>query len=379
VRHVIILALGDFKSKKTRYLLSTLVLAVSIALVVALFSISAGAKTYVENMLYRVYPADVMIYSESVTIPIRLADIFEAEDYVSDAEGIVILTGLYEGETVTLVGIPLRDVDYFAINLIEGDLPRRGGEAVVESTLGAKPGDRMKIRIYESVTGSYKDLEIKVVGTMSSLLGGFIGTFRLNLVVVPLNWIQQELRTGPFVNALLLTLKDKALVPAFVEKLKREFRDVQVYSQENLLRAVNRVFNALNLVFTIISATALAASSITIFAVMSITAHEKIKETGLLKAMGISGLDILMSMLLVVITMGAVGGALGSLAGYYGALAVRDLLINMGYNFNVPIHLDLGILTLSLAVAISVAVGGAFVPIYRVVRLRPLEAFSQWQ
>lgn len=378
MNHIVLIASGDLKARYVRYLLATLAIAVGVALTVALTAVSDATREYIEGTLYRVYPADIMMYSEFINIPSHVVNTLRSHFLVENAEGIIITTGVYNGNIVSIVGVPLREIDYFSIDLREGRLPAAAGEAVVEESLGVKPGDVLVIKVYSGVGGE-KTLQVKVVGVMRSFLRGFVGAFRLNLVVVPLDWLQDRLGTGPFVNTVLITLRDKTEVKAFYSTLKDTYRDAQVYTQESLMEAVSQVFNALNLVFSVISGAALTAAALTTFSVMSITARERMREFGLLKAMGISTRDIVTSVVFEVLIMAVIGGLAGLLIGFYGAHVVKDALVGMGVNFNVPINFKPSYLALGLGVSLAVALIGSLSSLYKMARLRPLEVMQLWR
>ena len=379
MEHVLLLAVGDFKARATRYILTALAIGVGVALLVALVAVTDATRDYVEQTLYRVYPADIMLYSDSINIPIYLVEELRNNAAVGAAEGIILISGVAEGRVVSIVGIPLRNVDYFAVDLKEGRLPASGGEAVVEESLGVKPGDILVVKVYSGVSGVERTLKVKVVGVMRSFLKGFVGAFRLNLVVVPLDWLQESIDAGPFVNTVLITVKDKAQVQPLYLALKETYRDAQVYTQQSLLDTVTKVFTALNAVFSVISGAALTAAVITTFAVMSITVRERLREFGLLKAMGISSREILLSVVVEVALIAAVAGVAGVVTGFLGANVVKDVLLRMGINFDVPIAFRPHYAALGMAASLAVALIGAVSPMYKVARLRPLEVMQLWR
>jgi putative ABC transport system permease protein len=379
VEHVLLIAAGDFKARVARYILTALAIGVSVALLVALVAVTDATRDYVEHTLYRVYPADIMLYSDSINIPIYLVEELRSNAAVEAAEGIILTSGVAEGRVVSIVGIPLRNADYFAVDLEEGRLPASGGEAVVEESLGVKPGDTLVVKVYSGASGVERTLKVKVVGVMRSFLKGFVGAFRLNLVVVPLDWLQESIDVGPFVNTVLITVKDKAQVQPLYLALKETYSDAQVYTQQSLLDTVTKVFTALNAVFSVISGTALTAAVITTFAVMSITVRERLREFGLLKAMGISSREILLSVVVEVTLIAAVAGAAGVATGFLGANVVKDLLLRMGINFDVPIAFRPHYAALGMAASLAVALIGAVSPTYKVARLRPLEVMQLWR
>ncbi|MCI4446352.1 MAG: ABC transporter permease [Pyrobaculum sp.] len=379
MEHVLLIAVGDFKARVARYILTALAIGVGVALLVALVAVTDATRDYVEHTLYKIYPADIMLYSDSINIPTYLVEELRSNAAVEAAEGIILTSGVAEGRVVSIVGIPLSEADYFAVDLEEGRLPASGGEAVVEESLGVKPGDTLVVRVYSGVSGAERTLKVKVVGVMRSFLKGFVGAFRLNLVVVPLDWLQENIDVGPFVNTVLITVKDKAQVQPLYLALKETYRDAQVYTQQNLLDTVTKVFTALNAVFSVISGAALTAAAITTFAVMSITVRERLREFGLLKAIGISSREILLSVVIEVAFIAAVAGVAGVATGFLGANVVKDLLLKMGINFDVPIAFRPHYAALGMATSLAVALIGAVSPMYKVARLRPLEIMQLWR
>lgn len=379
MEHVLLIAAGDFKARVARYVLTALAIGVGVALLVALVAVTDATRDYVERTLYKVYPADIMLYSDSINIPTYLVEELRNNAAVETAEGIILISGAAEGRVVSVVGIPLRDVNYFAVDLKQGRLPASGGEAVVEESLGVKPGDILVVKVYSGVSGVERTLKVKVVGVMRSFLKGFVGAFRLNLVVVPLDWLQGSIDAGPFVNTVLITVKDKAQVQPLYLALKEMYRDAQVYTQQSLLDTVTKVFTALNAVFSVISGAALTAAVITTFAVMSITVRERLREFGLLKAMGISSREILLSVVVEVALIAAVAGVAGVVTGFLGANVVKDVLLRMGINFDVPIAFRPHYAALGMAASLAVALIGVVSPMYKVARLRPLEVMQLWR
>ena len=373
----LLLAWGDLRARRGRYVLIMLAIAVSVMLVVALNSILSGSRDFLEQTLKRVYPSDIMIMSSSIDIPERFVDELRRSPLVESVEGIIIVGGLVRGKQATLVGVPLRNIDYFSVDLVSGRLPAGPGEAVVELGL-ADVGDKISIMVVDPISGSRRVLEAEVVGVMKSLLRGFIGAFRLNLIVVPLSWLQKSLGTGPFVNSVLITLRDKSVVPVIADALRGELRTAQVYTQESLIRTVSRVFNVVNIAFSAISLVALTAALITSFAVFAITARERAREIAYLRMLGIPQSAVLTSLLLEAAVIGLLGGALGVASGLLVALNADDVLNYMGYRVNIPAKPDAWSIAVGLASSMAIALAGASVIIARLLRTKPAEILAKW-
>jgi hypothetical protein len=92
-RHITMLAVSDMRARRARYLLLVVVIAIGAALMVALSTISIGAKIYVQNQLYQIFPADILVYSNSIDIPYAFVESLRSLPYVQSAEPVVMLTG----------------------------------------------------------------------------------------------------------------------------------------------------------------------------------------------------------------------------------------------------------------------------------------------
>jgi putative ABC transport system permease protein len=222
-RHITMLAVSDMRARRARYLLLVVVIAIGAALMVALSTISIGTKIYVQNQLYQIFPADILVYSNSIDIPYAFVESLRSLPYVQSAEPVVMLTGTLGNKTVTLLGVPLSDIGYFDVELKAGRLLHAEGEAVVDSTLGVSPGRDATIYVYRSSVTPPVELRVHVVGIMSNLLKGFIGPMSLNLVVVPLDWLQQSMGIGDFYNMVFITVSDKSLIQPLAQALKQRY------------------------------------------------------------------------------------------------------------------------------------------------------------
>ncbi len=376
---MVLVARGDLKARRGRYVLAALAIVAGTALLVALSTVTFGLKVYVEGQIRELYPADIMLYSDRIEIPVEVVEEIRAMEGVAAVEPLILVGASVEGRGATLVGIPLDDVDYFAISLVEGRLPRKGGEAIVEESLGDLYGGRATVELTESLLGPARRIEVEVVGVLESLLKGFVQAFQVNLIVVPLGWLQGELGAEGFVNAVLITATDKSYVEPIADALKEAFPSAQVYTQRSLIRAAIRIVDLLGVFFNVIIAVTLAISGIVVFTVMTITARERAREVALLKAIGVPGRDIALSALLEVLAISLVGGLAGMGAGYYGAHMLKALLGYMGVRFDLPILAVPGVFVGGVATALAVAVASSTVPIMRLSRLRPLEILARGQ
>ncbi len=111
----------------------------------------------------------------------------------------------------------------------------------------------------------------------------------------------------------------------------------------------------------------------------TITARERMREVALLKAIGVSGRAVALSVLLEVLAISVAGGAAGIAAGFYGAHMLKALLGYMGVSFDLPILAVPEVFVGGAATALAVAVASSTLPIVRLSRLRPLEILARGQ
>jgi putative ABC transport system permease protein len=147
--------------------------------------------------------------------------------------------------------------------------------------------------------------------------------------------------------------------------------DVTVLTQDSVIATFDQILVILTAALTVIAAISLTVAGIGIMNVMLVSVSERTREIGLLKALGVSGGQILAVFLSEAAIISTAGGVLG-LAG--GIAAGR------GFQHAFP---DFPVTppawAVTAAVAVSVAVGLAFgaIPARRATRLDPVEALMR--
>jgi len=143
--------------------------------------------------------------------------------------------------------------------------------------------------------------------------------------------------------------------------------DFSVVSSEALTETISRVFDMITYVLTAISAISLVVGGIGIMNVMLLTVKERVKEIGLMKAVGATGRDIRLIFITESITLGIFSGVAGvALAAALSALigSLADIPVTMT-PWNAVIGLGFGIFTTSIA--------GVY-PASQAAKLDPIEA-----
>jgi len=140
-------------------------------------------------------------------------------------------------------------------------------------------------------------------------------------------------------------------------------------TQENQLESINQQIRNARMSGGVIAAISLIVGGIGIMNIMLASINERIREIGICKAVGATGLSIFVQVLIESVVIALVGAAMG-VAASYGFVEILELITPTA---NTPVITPLA---MSVAVAISAAVGviaGLF-PAIKAANLDPIQA-----
>jgi putative ABC transport system permease protein len=149
----------------------------------------------------------------------------------------------------------------------------------------------------------------------------------------------------------------------------RGIEDFGFRTQENQLEAINKQIHNARMSGGVIAAISLLVGGIGIMNIMLASINERIREIGICKAVGATGLSIFIQVLMESIVIALLGAALG-VAASYGFVRVLE---QISPTANAPVITPMA---MGIAVAFSAAVGvfaGLF-PALKAARLHPIQA-----
>lgn len=240
---------------------------------------------------------------------------------------------------------------------------------------------------YEDPIGQTIRIEgipFRVVGILAEKGGGSFGD-EDDVVLIPLSTAQRRVfqnrsRSGEylvdiiFVEAVDETSMDAAALE-ITEILRdqhgirfRDEDDFQVITQQEILSAAGQITGAVTIFLGVIAAISLLVGGIGIMNIMLVSVTERTREIGLRKAVGAKQRDILIQFLIESMLLAVTGGVIGIALGALGA-AIAERLVQ---DLKTVVSLD----TVALATLVSAAIGIFFgiYPAYRAARLNPIDA-----
>lgn len=146
-----------------------------------------------------------------------------------------------------------------------------------------------------------------------------------------------------------------------------EPNDFEVFSNESLIEAFNKVAGIVALGSLAISAIALLASGVGVMNIMLVSVTERTKEIGIRKSIGAKKRNILMQFLIEAVVLSLVGGIAGVILGVVGGNLGAQLL-------NASIVFPWGWAAAGLLVCSAIGIGFGFYPAWKAASLDPIEA-----
>jgi putative ABC transport system permease protein len=152
-----------------------------------------------------------------------------------------------------------------------------------------------------------------------------------------------------------------------VEQAKQESKDVAA----NFIDILGYILLGIGVVSTL-------AGAFIIFNTFWITVGQRIKELGLLRTLGASRRQLLVSVMAEALIVGVIASALGIVAGLGVAKGIAALFDAVGFGIPVgAMHLSTGTIILAMAVGVGVTLVASFVPALRSTRIPPVAAIRE--
>ncbi|NIA04118.1 MAG: FtsX-like permease family protein [Nitrospiraceae bacterium] len=393
------LALGNIWKRKLRTFLTALEILIGVAAIVSLISLGNGFSESIQNQ-FNMMGADKIFVTPmnsfgSISNPFTTDDVNKIKS-ISGVSGVsYALTGIVtvshgkEVKNVFVAAYPL-DSSRRIIESMENLKVKKGRELKSNDDSKVVVGcDYTKRDVVFSKPLSVGDkLNLKgqnyrIVGVMDCI-GDRMDDSSL-LVTIPT--AKKLLGITNQVYSIIVGVSDTSEIPAVSHRIERilfksrhvnnDTKNFEIQTPDQIASKINGIFSVVKLVVLGIAAIALIVAIFGIMNTMYTSVTERVKDIGIMKAIGARDGDILLVFLIESAILGLIGGILGVGLGVGLAKVVQYAIFNyMGSNLLVPDFSPLLIYG-SLIVSVLFGIIGGIFPAKQAARLRPVEAIRR--
>jgi putative ABC transport system permease protein len=360
---------------RTAVTASALMIGLALVTFVAVFA--AGLKAGINDTIDRNFRGDFLLQNVDGFSPIPVA----ASREVAELPGIAAVSPWrfsrgkaagVRGRTEVLGVDPKTAQRGIKLEWVEGSPATLTNLQPGQAVIDRKFGENKKVEVGDTLrftTPTAKHVNVKVVGTVKDQ-ANFLGD-----VIVPLSVVDRDF--GEHQDSVALV----SLAPGTSEKrakaqinkvLDNRFPTVESLNQKELKDNQSKGFNQLlGLIYALLS----LAVIVSIFGIVNtlvLTIHERTRELGLLRAVGMSRRQVRRLVRYESVITALIGAILGAVLGIFFAIVVSRPIADEGFILKIPV----GSIVVFLVFAALAGVLAAIPPARRASRLDVLEALA---
>lgn len=383
-----LLAFEALKERKVRSTFTILMVVVGVTLIVGVDGVSLGTRKFIADEIQKfgtniiiVYPSGGETISDAVVRDIGRMDTVDEVVPVVSRPAIIETKGMERD--VMIVGIEFSKLGYLvpSLELEAGIMPTEYdplgvvvGHQIAYNPDGSKyayVGDilRTKVTLMEEDRVYTKDKSLVVRGVFKYFGSYFIPID--SIVWMPLKPAMDFFEADGY-DTLYVIVKNESMVNETAERIATEY-NLRVVSPQEIIKTVNRILGAIDLYIGAISAVSLLVAGIGIITTLYTSMIERIREIGVLKAIGFKNSHILRMFLYEALLIGIIGTVVGMIC---GVVLSNILVIVFLSRLNLPIKpifVPFTFIKVGL-MAILLSLGSGLYPAWRASKLDPVVA-----
>lgn len=341
--------------RKGRVAVAAASIMIASAVVVCALGISLGIRQKLGGEL-KAYGANMIVAPVEGYLNQRAIDALKSEPAVEGYSAQVYASVTVAATELELIGLEIDKVSREEGWKVTGAWPAAAGEVMLgknaAETLGLKPGDELAVAL------AGREGRYRIAGLVER------GGPEDAAILMAIASAQELVAVPGGISALLVRVRSEAL-PATVESIKSHLHGAEVKTLRQVAGAEEAFLTKMELLMGLVTVVIVISSSISVSSTMSATMLERLKEIGLMRAIGGVTSEIRMFFLAEAAAIGLLGGAVGFFVGAAGAEAVSKGAFHA--YVNVPLYLA----PLSVALGLMIAVLASLLPLSDALRRRP--------
>ena len=398
---ILVLSSRQLKERRLRSILTILAIAVGVTTIIALSAQVEGVREAIIQNLAILGPETVIVQAQG-TMPFTDADVSRLKglESVSNVTPLLIMNVRVTGleDPVNLVGISSLDLASLLgeVRLLDGsvylDVP--APQALIGYTVAIDEVGQTRYEAGQPILVQIRERPIMmtVVGVLDDY-GTMLMIQPENSVFIPVDYVKTLVRGGGY-RIIMVEAVSAEHVDQLVEIIGYVFGGrASVTSLKQITETVISTTSQINLLLIVIAGTSFIAAGLGTFNIMMISVLERVREIGILKALGMKDKGVLSLYMIQGVLIGALGSLVGVAFGFAVAYIIPLLLGGFmtgagpggdpgaghapaGAAASMSFTPVVSVSNIGVAVSISIAVTllSSLYPAWRASRLRPVEA-----
>jgi putative ABC transport system permease protein len=329
--------------------------------------LSLGTVTVGENYIKQDLIPEIRRVTDGKIREYISKDAIAAFNIVYEGDIATIAPRLYvpaviKGASVMLIGIEPEPEQIIRTwwQVKSGEYLKDGQEVMA----GASAATLLKLGIGDKVT--YKDSEFTLTGILDET-----GSSEDYELFVPLNPLQFASGKEGIVSSIDIRALCKACpVEIIADALNQSIPGIRAVAVKRVAQNEMGMLDRINRLMFALAGITLAVGCFGVANTMMTSVHERIKDIGIMRAVGASRNQIIKVFLEEAVIIGVIGGILGYVAGSLLAYAIGPLIFE-----GTTVRFVISFLPVSLAISIMVAVTATAYPAFRATRIKVADSF----
>jgi len=330
---IMVLSMRQLRERRLRSVLTFLAIAVGVTSIIALSAQVEGVGQSITQSLQTLGPDSIMVISRGTQFTEADVVRLKSLDGVSGVTPMLSVNVRVAGleNPVSFVGISSLDLVSFIgeLRLLDGsvyyDVP--APQALVGYDIAVDDAGELRYKAGQPIllqTGQ-SSITLTVVGVLDDY-GAALMIQPGSSVFVPIEYVKTLMRTGGY-TIILVKAETTEKVDQVTELVGYVFGGrAQIMSVKQISQIVTSIISQISLLFIGITGTSFIAAGLGTFNIMMISVLERVREIGVVKALGMKDRGVLMLYITQGLLLGLFGSIIGVALGVVTAYVLSTLL-----------------------------------------------------